>query len=320
MTTENEVPAITGKYIAAECDAQFARVDYDAPGVAEKFVLVKLEAAFPPASKSSEKAKQAIVDDMMAQGADRETAEAMAVGTATLFPDGELKAIKTPFYSFNTYLERVSIRWLGGKGAPRLVSVHMLDKIESRFAESQLVMLPLINAFKSGYVKTLDALENRSGHYLSRSDYPTVEQLDRKFKFDLTFTPIGDPKHFDLGVVSEDQKQRMTEAMNETATAVTRDYAESLRTALQSLSQQLLGGKVNDKFVRFSDSNVANLLELVEADLNASGHEGLAAALTEVKQAAKLAADAAVHKDNQAVRTTAANAASNAANKLAGLF
>jgi hypothetical protein len=295
-------------------------VNYDAPGVAEKFLLVKLEAAFPPASKKSAAAKQAIVDDMIAKGADPDTAEAMANGTATLFPDGELKEIKTPFYSFNTYLDRVSIRWLGGKGAPRLVSVHMLDKIESRFAEAQLVMLPLIEAFKSSYTKTLDALENRAGHYVDRSDYPTVEQLDSKFRFELSFTPIGDPRQFDLGVVSESQKERMVEAMNETATAVTQEYAESLRKALQSLTTQLLGGKVNGKFVRFSESNVANLLELVEADLNAAGNPQLAEALSEVKHAAELAATAAIHKDDKAIRTGAANAASKAANKLAGLF
>jgi len=298
-----------------------AFINYDAPSVAETHVLVKLEASFPPASKQSEKAKAAIVADMVAQGADRETAEAMAKGSGDLFPDGELKDIKSPYYSFNTFLERVSIRWLGGKGAPRLVSVHMLDKIEQRFTEAQLVMLPLIEAFKRDYVKTLDALENRTGHYFARSDYPTAEEIDRKFRFDLTFTPIGDPRQFDMGAVSETHKRRMVEALNEQAQAVTKEYAESIRSALQQLSAQLIGGKGADgKYIRFSESNVSNLLELVEANLNASGDQQLAEALTDVKRAAELAANAARYKDDKAVRTSAANAASSAANKLAGLF
>jgi hypothetical protein len=303
-----------------------SKINYEGPGVAEKFLLVKLEFAAPPATKKSAKAHAAIVEDMVSQGADRDTAEAVAKGSGDLFPDGELRAIKTPFYSFNTWLERVSIRWLGGKGAPKLVSVHMLDKIEARFAEAQLVMLPLIAEFKQGYSQLLDSLENRVGHYFDRSDYPTVEQLDSRFRFELSFTPIGDPRQFDMGVVSEAQKDRMCEALDEAATNATRLYAKSIHTALVGDSQnpglikQLLGGKSDGKFTRFSENNVANLLEMVEADLNASGCEDMAAALAEVKSAAKLAADAAVHKDNKAVRTSAANAASKAANKLAGLF
>lgn len=295
-------------------------INYNAPGVAEKFLLVKLEAAFPPATRKSEKAREAIIADMIAKGVDSDTAEKMAHSYVDLFPDGELKAIKTPFYSFNTYLDRVSIRWLGGKGAPRLVSVHMLDKIEQRFAKAQLAMLPLIEKFKADYSRTLDNLETRTSGYFSRSDYPTIEELDKRFRFDVNFTPIGDPAQFDMGVISEAQRDQMTQALNDTADEVTREYAESLRSALQQLSAQLLGGKIEGKFVRFSENNVSNLLDLVEADLNASGNNELAAALTDVKRAAKLAEDASIHKQDKAIRTNAANAASQAANKLAGLF
>jgi hypothetical protein len=304
----------------------FNAINYNAPGVAEKFVLVKLEAAFPPATRKSEKAREAIVQDMIASGVDRETADKMAHSYVDLFPDGELKAIKTPFYSFNTYLDRVSIRWLGGKGAPKLVSVHMLDKIEAKFAEAQLVMLPLIEQFKADYGRTLDNLEQRTSTYFDRLDYPTVEELDRRFKFNLSFSPIGDPRQFDLGVVSESQKQRMLDAMNEAADGATKAYAKSIHQALvgdsknPGLIKQLLGGKHGGKFVRLADNNVKNLLEMVEADLNASGSSELASALSEVKHAAELAATAAVHKSDNAIRTNAANAASRAANKLAGLF
>lgn len=301
-------------------------IDYDAPGVAEKYLLVKLEASFPPATRKSEKAREAIVQDMIAAGVDRETADKMAHSYIDLFPDGEIKSIKTPFYSFNTYLERVSIRWLGGKGAPKLVSVHMLDKIEAKFAEAQLVMLPLIEKFKADYSQTLDNLERRTSGYFDRTDYPTVEELDRRFKFELSFTPIGDPRQFDLGVVSEAQRDRMIQAMDEAAEGATKAYAKSIHQALvgdsknPGLIKQLLGGKHSGKFVRLSDSNITNLLEMVTADLNAAGSPELADALDDVKHAAELAATAAVHKSDNAIRTNAANAASRAANKLAGLF
>jgi hypothetical protein len=293
---------------------------YEAPTVGDRFVLVKLEASFPAATRKSEKARDAIIADMVAAGVDRETANKMAHSYVDMFPDGELKAIKTPFYSFNTYLDRISIRWLGGKGAPKLVSVHMIDKIEARFAEAQLVMLPLIDAFKANYSKLLDSLEARTSGYFDRSEYPTVEELNRKFRFEVNFSPIGDPRQFDMGVVSEQHRERMAKAMQETAKAVTREYADSVRSALQQLSTQLLGGKVDGKFVRFSENNVSNLLDLIEADLNAAGNPELAEALADAKRAAALAETAAIHKNDKAIRTSAADAASKAANKLAGLF
>lgn len=295
-------------------------INYDAPGVAEKFVLVKLEAAFPPATRKSSRAHADIVAQMVANGADKATAEKMAKASMDLYPDGELKAIKTPFYSFTTWLDRVTIRWLGGKGSPKLISVHMLDKAEQKFAESQLVKLPLESDFVAKHDRIVESLCNRAGHYLDPSDYPASDQLQHMFKYELTFTPIGDPSQFDMGVIPENQRQRMVDALNETAEAVTKEYADSLRVALQSLSQQLIGGKVDGKFTRFSENNVTNLLDMVAANLNASGNAELAEALDDVKHAAEMAATAAVHKDNKATRTSAANAASRAANKLAGLF
>lgn len=295
-------------------------INYEAPTVGDRFVLVKLEAAFPAATRRDQQATDAIVADMIAKGVDRETAGKMAHSYIDLFPDGELKAIKTPFYSFNTYLDRISIRWLGGKGAPKLVSVHMIDKIEAKFAEAQLTMLPLIESFKANYGRMLDDLEARTSGYFDRSEYPTVDELDRKFKFEVNFSAIGDPSQFDMGVVSERHREQMAKAMQETAKAVTKEYADSVREALKQLSTQLLGGKVDGKFVRFSESNVSNLMDLIEADLNASGNPELAEALADAKRAAVLAENAAVHKNDKAIRNSAANAASKAANKLAGLF
>ena len=61
-------------------------------------------------------------------------------------------------------------------------------------------------------------------------------------------------------------------------------------------------------------------MDMVEADLNASGSPELAEAMRATKQACSMAAIAAEHKTCQATRDSAANEAAAAARKLAGLF
>ena len=133
--------------------------NYESTSVGDKYVLVNLESAFPPAVKKSEKARDAIIADMIANGCDPETADKQAKASVELYPDGELKAIKTPFYSFSTWLDRVTIRWLGGRGAGKLLSVHMLDKAEQKFAETQLKIIPLWQHFATNFPHLLTRLE-----------------------------------------------------------------------------------------------------------------------------------------------------------------
>jgi hypothetical protein len=298
-------------------------LNFNIPTVADKYVLVSLESKFPPATKQSAKAKAAMVADMVAKGATPEQAEKQAHGHLGLFPDGELKDIKTPFYAFDTYLRRVTIRWLGGNGAARLLSIKKLDALESKFNESQLKVLPLWEAFKASYPAKLAQLEAGGGDYFDITAYPSVDMLDRYFKFELTVQPIADPDAFTMGGLTEkqaaDMKQRLADAMTQAAADASREYAKKLVEQLDKISRGMVAQKVDGKHTRYSPASLRNLQDLIEADLNISQDQNMAAALTDVKRAAT-DAENAIKSKRESDKYAAASSASQAAKKLAGLF
>jgi len=293
------------------------------PTVADKYVLISLESKFPPATKQSAKAKQAMVDDMVSKGATREMAESQAHGYLGLFPDGELKAIKTPYYAFDTYLRRVTIKWIGGKGSARLLSITQLDKLERSFNAAQLKVLPLWQEFKNDYAAKLQKLERNGGDYFDISAYPDINSLDNYFKFDLTVQPIADPTAFDMGGLSGDQaetlKKRLSDAIAVAAKDATEDYARKLIVELNAVTKGFALGKVDGKHTRFSASTLDKLKELVAADLNVADSHELNMALLDVKDTIR-EAEKAVKGQRESDKYAAASTAQQAASKLAGLF
>lgn len=293
------------------------------PTVADRFVLINSESKFPAATKQSAKAKQAMVDDMVAKGAIRAVAEKQAHGYLTLFPDGELKALKTPYYAFDTYLRRVTIKWLGGKGAARLLSIKQLDKMERAFNEAQLKIIPLWHDFKANYASKLERLERDGGDYFDISAYPDVNSLDYYFRFELTVQPIANPDAFDMGALSTEQaatlKQRLSDAMSQAADDATKDYAKKLVDQLQAISKGMQLEKVDGKYTRFSAGSLSKLEELIEADLNVSGDSKLTSALCDVKNVVH-ATKQAIRSNRDSDKTSAASTAAQAASKLAGMF
>jgi len=293
------------------------------PTVGDKYVLISLESKFPPATKQSAKAKQAMVDDMVSKGATREMAESQAHGYLGLFPDGELKAIKTPYYAFDTYLRRVTIKWVGGKGAARLLSITQLDTLERKFNAASLKILPLWQEFKSTYVAKLKRLEQNGGQYFDLSAYPDINSLDNYFRFDLTVQPIADPSSFDMGGLSQEQadtlKQRLSDAMAVAGKEATEDYARKLIEQLNTISKGMATGKVDGKHTRFSSSNLDKLKELIAADLNVTDDHNLNMAIFDVKDAIR-DTERAIKGQRESDKNSAASTAAQAASKLAGLF
>ena len=287
----------------------------------DKYVIVSLSSKFPPATKQSEKAKRAMVADMVSKGALPELAEQQAHGYMTLFPDGTLKAIKTPFYAFDTLMRRMTIAWLGS--GTRLLAIGQLDTLEQRFAAAQLKILPLWADFKASYSAKIAELERDGGQYFDRSAYPDPESLDHYFKFELTITPIADPNAFDMGCLSQNQadalKDRLQEAMRQAAADATREYAKKLADQLAKITKGMAIEKVDGKHTRFAASTLDNLKDLLAADLNIADDPALEAALSGCHRAVR-ETENAVKSQRESDKQFAAATAAQAASKLAGLF
>ena len=297
--------------------------NFHIPTIVDKFISVKLSAQFPPATKQSEKARQAMVADMVSNGATPEQAEKQAHGYLDLFPDGELKAIKSPYYAFDTWLRKVTVTWLGGKGAPKLLSIKQLDKAEQLFAAAQLKVLPLWQEFKTSYANKLATLQQNGGGYFELSDYPPIESLDSYFRMDFIVQPIANPDTFDLGGLTgkqaDDLKQKLHVAMKQAAADATKDYALKLTEQLRKITKGMIAGKVDGKHTRFSSSTISNLQDMLAADLNIADQHEMTMALIDVKSAVRKT-ELAVKTGRESDKFKAASSAQQAVDKLAGLM
>jgi hypothetical protein len=235
-------------------------------------------------TKKSPAAKEAAVKEAMQRGLTRQQAEEQISSNIKLFPDGELADIKKPYHKFDTLMRNNTIGWMGT--GQQLCSIHNVDKLETAFADAQLAMLPLIDKFVENYAATLDRLE-RQGGFFNRADYPSVETIRERFRFELTFYPIQNPSDFNIGGLSSEQaerlKQRLAESIEQATVEATEAYARKMLAEMRNLRDRTAG----EKGTRFSADSWANKLEaFCNSQLNATGSPELAEAIDTMKAAA----------------------------------
>ena len=70
--------------------------------LSDNYLLVALTSKQPKATTKSEKARQAAIAKMKAEGVDALTAEHVAKAQIDLWPDGQIREVMNPFHAFNT--------------------------------------------------------------------------------------------------------------------------------------------------------------------------------------------------------------------------
>jgi hypothetical protein len=280
-------------------------------------MLATLTQKAPKASRSDKRAKAAIVDDMVAKGADRETAENIAKGIIDLYPTGAINSVMTNYHSFNAYHGAVTVEYLGGKGAPRLLSIHKQQEHSDRFHTAKLAFEQAKASFVGRYESMVEEMRLKWGQYFDPSDYPAPGAIANHFRMEMQYMPIADPTAFELGQFAEDQRQdlerQMSKAMERAAEKATKQYIARLREQLGHVSDQLRHGK------RLHGTLLTNLQDLLGAELNVTAKPELDAVLTGTNDAANSVA-AALESKEQIDRDTAAQKIESIDRKLAGIF
>lgn len=285
------------------------------PAIQDSFVICTLKGRFPKTTTNSPKAKAAAVEAMLkeaqANGRDltRADAEKKVSARVQLFPDGEIKAIKTPYYAFDTKMRRICGKWMGTN--QHLLSVHKIDYLEQAYQDAQLAMYPLIEAFKRDYPKTLARLEQQGG-FFDRADYPAPEIIGEYFRFDFTMFPIQDPSQFQVGGLTQDQvetlQKRLADSLQEQAAETTRQFARDLLKELNQLQSA-------ERF--HSSSLVTRLTDYVESNLNVIGDPDVTEALQHVRDTAAVVKGIADSGGSDDLKEEAKAKAKQAADKLA---
>jgi len=122
------------------------------------------------------------------------------------------------------------------------------------------------------------------GHMFNEAEYPSVEQLRRKFKFALTFEAVPDVGDFRVDIgnqAAEEMREQYKQVLESRINSVKQDLAERLAEPLQRMSKGLDYAE-GEKPTGFRDTLVSNVLSIVE--LMRTCNLSNDARLTEVQQ------------------------------------
>jgi len=104
------------------------------------------------------------------------------------------------------------------------------------------------------------------GYMFNENEYPSVEQLRRKFKFSLVFEAVPDVGDFRVDIGSQaaaEMQEQYKQVLEDRISAVRQDLAERLLEPLQRMSKGLDYGE-GEKPTGFRDTLVDNVLAIVD--------------------------------------------------------
>jgi hypothetical protein len=124
----------------------------------------------------------------------------------------------------------------------------------------------LVEAFLDKYDTLVAAAAFQLGTLFDRDEYPTREQVARKFRFDIAFSPLPTAGDFRLDIESEVQRDLMRQydkRMEQQLEAAAQDSWTRLHDALSRLSDRLVIEE-DGKKRKFHDTMVTGAVELCE--------------------------------------------------------
>lgn len=116
-----------------------------------------------------------------------------------------LEAIKTLRGEARTWFNRVTLPWDDNSG--RLVTTAQYFEVMQDVSRYEQRFNTLVNAFLNTYSTEISKQAFELGALFNRDDYPTVEELRSKFKFQLTINPVPMAQDFRLNIGNEALKE-----------------------------------------------------------------------------------------------------------------
>ncbi len=282
----------------------------------DRYLLTVIKHRAPKARRTNRRASEAIADDVRQNGGKAAEAKDIGAGIINLYSADSLRSVVTHYHSFNTYHEAVTCEYIGGRGAPKLISIRKQSEHSERFFESYVAWVQARDQWIANYADEVKKARRRLGDYFDERDYPHPEQIAEYWEFSNQYMPIANAEAFELGSFSEEQRNtleaQLNRAVNKAAREATSEYRKRLQECLGHVANQLRHGK------RLHTSLLTNLQNLADADLNAEGREDIAKAVDTIKQTEPAIERALVTRDDSD-KDKAAAKIEKVASKLAGL-
>lgn len=171
----------------------------------------------------------------------------------------------------------------------RLLPTALLQKYKVEMNQYESEFNRLVDVFLDKYDTLVAAAAFQLGTLFDRDEYPTREQVARKFRFDISYAPLPTAGDFRLDIESEVQRDLMRQyekRMEQQLEAAAQDSWTRLHEALTRLSDRLV---VEDdgKKRKFHDTMVTGALELCEllTDMNVTNDPALEKARRKLEEA-----------------------------------
>ena len=171
----------------------------------------------------------------------------------------------------------------------RLLPTALLQKYKVEMNQAESEFNRLVDVFLDKYDTLVAAAAFQLGTLFDRDEYPTREQVARKFQFDISYASLPTAVDFRLDIESEVQRDLMRQyekRMEQQLEAAAQDSWTRLHEALTRLSDRLVVEE-DGKKRKFHDTMVTGALELCEllTDMNVTNDPALEKARRKLEEA-----------------------------------
>ena len=229
------------------------------PSIASSAMLVELSVSHWTGRKKDKRASEDVADQNNA-------AKGVASVNKKLLGDcAELDAIqKFVANSRNQVHYSMTLPW--SDTGIRLVPTAAYFKYHQRMTAVQAEFERLVEQFLTNYNWEISQAQARLGDLFNRDEYPTIDELRRKFAFRLSYIPLPDAGDFRVDIGNDAMQQvqshyqeyyqrQLTNAMN--------DVWQRTYNVLSAMSERLDYAGAEDKKT-FRNSLVDNVVEMIE--------------------------------------------------------
>lgn len=234
-----------------------------------------------------------------------------------LIPRAALKPLLAVFNEARTFHTAMTLPWLGS--GVRILPAANANEYLTGMRQRRGKMLNELRKFLKDYDSWIAEAERTQVKLFRRSDYPSVEQVEAKFGFEVDVTPLPSIADWRVALSAEQAEEVRAQAV----ASMEKAHAEGVQEMFGRLQEVLQHAqeKLSDDEAVFRDSLIGNVKDMVEllAKLNVTGNAELEAVRKETEE--KLASlKPATLREDKTVRRQAATAASAIMAKMASFM
>ena len=186
------------------------------------------------------------------------------VNKKLLANNADLKAIQTHVTAMRNMHTAMTMPW--SNSGMRLLPTAQYFKYTGAMSDMENKFWDLVNAFLGKYNDAVIDVQMLLGDLFSRDDYPTAEELQRKYRVHINYMPLPDAGDFRVDISNEalrEVKEQYADFYTTQYNTAMNDVWTRLHKALTNMSERLDYGSKEDKKV-FRDSLVGNVNDMVE--------------------------------------------------------